>query len=1109
MAADPRVEQLLEELLDSGHTPEEVCRACPELLPQVRERWQRLRVSDAEVDALFPPPGSTTPAAAGPPIAELPQVPGYELETVLGHGGVGIVYKARHLRLNRPVALKMLLAGAYARAEELERFLREAEAVAGLRHPNIVQVYDAGGQDGRPYFTMELIESGSLAQKAAGTPQPARQAAALLATLADAVQVAHAGGIVHRDLKPANILLAADGTPKIADFGLARRLEGGAGLTRSGTPMGTPSYMAPEQALGKTAALGPAVDIYALGAILYELLTGRPPFRGETAAETIQQVIAEEPVPPARLRAGLPRDLETICLKCLHKEPSGRYASAQALAEDLRRFDRGLPITARPASRLERLRRWARRRPAVAALSGALLAATLLLIASLLAGIVLTTDALDQARAAEQSALDQRVAAEKAAAAERDARQVAQKRLGQIEKAKDILASIFRDLNPRMEVKGGTPLLAQLGQRLDQAAVLLEGEAVGDPLLVARLQVELGTVQVALGYPKRAITLFSKAHQVLEAQLGADHAETLAAVDGLAQAYSEAGRPAEALPLLTQALAKRQAHLGTDHPTTLSIMNNLAVAYQADNQLARAIPLFEQALAKQKARLGADHVDTLTTMSNLAVAYAAAGQPARAVPLFEEALAAQKVRLGAGHAETLATLSSLAAAYQADGQLARALPLFEQALAGQKAKLGTDHADTLGTMADLATAYQASGQPARAVPMLEYVVQKREEQVGPNNAATLSAQLNLGEAYAVVGKTEAAWPLFAQVLDRSQTHLGPGHRITLAVRKQLAATYKAAGQLTKAVPHFEQALEQYQTYLGPDHPETLKIANDLALAYLSLAQWTKAVPLLERTVKQMQDRLGADDPTTNKTMANLAMAYLVTGQTGKAVPLLEAVLAKTTAQLGPDHQESLRLASSLAEACRACGQVSRALEVWEQTMPRLQSLLGPDHPDTLRGVSSLALTYFQLGRLSEAEPLLALWLAKQRPKLSADDLDVALRLKLLGQCQGIQKHYAAAEQSLRESLAISRKKQPLSILRYDTETLLGAALVGQRRYGSAEPLLLSGARFFKARVASLAPAQRRFLFDAVNRLIELYDAWGRPEDAARWRQELAALYKSG
>jgi serine/threonine-protein kinase len=384
MTDNPRVRQLLDELLNSQVTPEEVCASCPELLPEVRARWQQMCRVRAELDALFPtlPEPRVSPPALPPEETALPRVPGYEVEAVLGRGGMGVVFKARHLRLNRLVALKMALAGAYAGPQELARFQREAEAVAGLRHPNVVQIYDVGDSDGRPYFTMEFVEGGSLAQKLSGTPQPARQAAALLASLAGAVQAAHQSGIVHRDLKPANVLLGADGTPKITDFGLARRLQGGAGLTQSGAPLGTPSYMAPEQARGQTHAIGPAVDVYALGAILYELLTGRPPFQGETPTETVLQVLSQEPVSPARLNPKVPRDLETICLKCLHKEPQRRYATAAALAEDLARFGRNEPIAARPAGLPERTAKWVRRHPT----PSALLAASLLLVILLVGG---------------------------------------------------------------------------------------------------------------------------------------------------------------------------------------------------------------------------------------------------------------------------------------------------------------------------------------------------------------------------------------------------------------------------------------------------------------------------------------------------------------------------------------------------------------------------------------------------------------------------------------------------------------------------------------------------------------------------------------------------
>jgi WD40 repeat protein len=302
---------------------------------------------------------------------------------------MGVVYRARQVALKRLVALKMILSGSYAGDEEVARFKSEAEAVARLQHPNIVQIYEIGEAEGRPFFALEYVEGGSLNKKLNGTPLPAREAACLVESLARAMHAAHERGIVHRDLKPANILLAGGGNeppdegspgnahallagyiPKISDFGLAKQLDAEKGQTQSGAIVGTPSYMAPEQAQGRTRDIGPASDVYALGAILYELLTGRPPFRGASVAETLEQVRTQEVVSPARLQVKLPRDLETICLKCLEKQPHRRYGSARDLADDLGRFQAGRPIWARPTPTWERGLKWARRRPAIAALCG-------------------------------------------------------------------------------------------------------------------------------------------------------------------------------------------------------------------------------------------------------------------------------------------------------------------------------------------------------------------------------------------------------------------------------------------------------------------------------------------------------------------------------------------------------------------------------------------------------------------------------------------------------------------------------------------------------------------------------------------------------------------
>ncbi len=325
---------------------------------------------DAPSRAAAPP----SPAASGPRTVRLA---GYEVLEELGRGGMGVVYKARHLKLGHEVALKVILAGGHADEQELARFHLEAAAVARLKHPGIVHLHEFGEYDGKPFFSLEFVEGGSLAVRLNQGPLPAREAAVLVEKLARAVQHAHEAGILHRDLKPGNVLLTKAGEPKVADFGLAKQLGAEEGLSQTGAVMGTPSYMAPEQAAGRVRELGPPTDVYGLGAILYKCLTGRPPFQGTTKHETLQQVLRQEPVAPRRLVPTVPRDLETVCLRCLEKDATKRYATAADLADDLGRFVRGEPVVARPVGRLGRGWRWCRRNPALAA--ALTLAATLLL----------------------------------------------------------------------------------------------------------------------------------------------------------------------------------------------------------------------------------------------------------------------------------------------------------------------------------------------------------------------------------------------------------------------------------------------------------------------------------------------------------------------------------------------------------------------------------------------------------------------------------------------------------------------------------------------------------------------------------------------------------
>jgi hypothetical protein len=509
MGGNPQVLGLLEEMLDSGKTPEEVCRDCPELLAEVLQRWRQFQLIDGQIRTLLPGLAATRPDAGATtlPPAGLPQVPGYEVEAVLGWGGMGVVYKARHLALKRTVALKMLAAG-HANPAERARLRAEAEAVARLQHPNIVQIHEIGEADGRPFIALEYVAGGSLAERLAGQFLPPREAARLVVALSEAMHLAHSRNLVHRDLKPGNVLLAGEaGTPvgrcqpKVTDFGLVRQLDADSGQTFDGAVIGTPSYMAPEQAEGRARAAGPAADVYALGAILYECLTGRPPFDGGTPLETMQQVRSREPAALSSLNRGVPRDLNTICLKCLRKEPEQRYSSARELAEDLGRFVRGEPVAARPVGRPERVAKWMRRNPTIACLSAV---AALALVAGTVVSLLFGVEARRKANALEQQTIQLQA---QTRAAEENAR-----------RAEENEGEVGRVLLSGLVIPMGRSQ-ARLADLLDDA----EADAMRQ-LRAAPAPLRLQFLETALRDPATARRVGRRADWVLQAIVGCDHA---------------------------------------------------------------------------------------------------------------------------------------------------------------------------------------------------------------------------------------------------------------------------------------------------------------------------------------------------------------------------------------------------------------------------------------------------------------------------------------------------------------------------------------------------------------------------------------------------------
>ena len=542
---DQRLQAILHDYLqavDAGKSPDSqaIVRQHPEFAGELTaffaDQAQVARMAQAMRPALplaDAPTTGITPAAAIAPLEVIRYFGDYELLEEIARGGMGVVYKARQVKLKRVVAVKMILTGELAHATDVERFQSEARAAANLHHPNIVSIHEIGEHNGQHYFSMDYIAGESLNSRIARGPLPAREAATILAKVAQAVSFAHVAGVIHRDLKPANILLDSKNEPHVTDFGLAKRVEGepGAsatgGLTQTGQVLGTPSYMPPEQAAGKTKEIGPRADVYSLGAVLYCALTGRPPFQAASTLDTLLQVIDQDPVAPRSLNASVPLDLETICLKCLEKNPARRYASAQELADELQRFLDGQPIHARPVGHMERAWRWCRRKPAIAGLTGAV-------AASLIFGISVSTyfalvadararDAETNAEVAKKEKTRAEENAEKAKASAEQALQEKDRADREAEQAQDILSrSLFeqaqalrRTTQPGRSGKALSLLreaekLRSRARKVDVAAAEVRG---------AGLSAELPT-QLELRNEAVASLLTQEAGLVREVQMG-------------------------------------------------------------------------------------------------------------------------------------------------------------------------------------------------------------------------------------------------------------------------------------------------------------------------------------------------------------------------------------------------------------------------------------------------------------------------------------------------------------------------------------------------------------------------------------------------------------
>ncbi len=847
-----------------------------------------------------------------------PTIAGYEILGILGRGGMGVVYKARQTALKRLVALKMIRGGDIE-LKHRERFRIEAQAVARLQHLNIVQIYEVGEHGSQPFFSLEYVAGGSLAQKLSGTPLPPREAATLLETLALAIDAAHQHGVIHRDLKPANILLTDDGLPKITDFGLAKHMDQDSGQTQAGQILGTPSYMPPEQAEGKPEAIGPTTDVYSLGAILYETLTGRPPFKAATILETMEQVRSQEPVPPRALQPKVPRDLETICLKCLHKDPVRRYFGAREMAGDLGRFLRNEPILARPAGNLERAWRWCKRNPKVAILSAtsvALLIAAVAILSVFVATLsrknAVIAKQVDDLKAANEAVEGQRKAVEgQRQIAERQRTVAQEKQQVAKDQASLALETIQMLIQKVMTQIGDTPNTQTLKKDLLETAirgaerVTANNKESGSPkatILAARQK--LGELYLKLGDMDKAFEEYKFVYET-------------------AQEYKRTGQGTDASRFNAASssalMSDMYLTIKRDFAMSRKLLEESMAGYQ--EILDHPQPPGYGALPRYKILLG------LQGASNkLAVNFLRAGDPANALAEFRRSLdLLQQAAKDLDYEGSLAALEPKARENERElqQQLKSSLPNLE------------------------ATAVLATGgmlhrlrQPKEAEPYYRQAVAIRErlheaKPNDPNAKFQLGRTVGmLGEFLFQTGQTDGVEPLYQRSVALAK-ELADADEKMIDYRRDLAIGHYRLGQLylrTKDLgesrAQFEICCKLRESMVDPKAPN-VKRQMEWMLALAHCGKHVEATELAEKIQKGAKPdnellldvtRCYAQSAEAVRDQSELASAY-----TAKALAALRAVIAggyidafnlEIDADIAPlrDHAEFKRLIASIPKS---------------------------------------------------------------------------------------------------------------------------------------------------------------------------------------------------
>ncbi len=951
-----------------------------------------------EISQVFGPKGSPSTKTLEESI-EGNRIDHYILEHCLGVGGMGVVYQAYDTRLRRTVAIKLLRTGTPTSAEEHARFQTEAEVLAQLDHPGIVPIFECGVFRQQPFLVLGFVSGKTLQQIIAQGPLDPDNAAQLVRQCALAIHYAHTQGVIHRDLKPSNVLLEwsqedeicqdsqkmqnmANARIRITDFGLAKLVcRQGDTLTQTDQVLGTPSYMAPEQARGDHEQVGPATDVYALGAILYACLTGRPPFQAASPLETLRQVESEEPVPLRALNSQVPRDLETIVLKCLQKSPQRRYKSAQALAEDLRRYLENEPILARPVGAGERVLRWCQRNPKLAGLLA--LTSVLMLVLSI-GGPWMAWYQLQlrhQADAARNRAQRAILLERQAKEAERTARRLAEKRQKDFKESLNILLDVFSDLdltNPgqvQKEQENAVSLPAQLASGLLRAAEQLEKGNFSDPVALARLRARLAVTLIALGYARPAQELLASSVKVLRQHLGPYDDETFMAEYGLAYALHRSGPLQEAERFTRQLYKKQKDYWGPDHPNALKCQIMLAEIYMRSGKVSEAKQTLEEIIKhtqsqSKKLPKAKRHIQIeLAATHQLALTLVAQGELAEAQRILERILPLLKRLLGFTHPTTIRAYSDLIDTYKLQGRYEKAIACSEEFVKLAKKTYGPRHPQTLRAMSDLGILYGETERHDEAKLILNQVYETYSALVGPEHENTLRSAINLARAYSYAGQFHKALNILNEVAPIIKSRFGKKHPITFVVMNNLASVYWGMGDHDRAIAMYQEVLKLRIQVQGKRHIATIETMMNLGKAYSIVGMYQKAIPLLEESVQLARELLGPGHPRTLGAAGDLVLGYVESGKLEEAFRALQVYLPMAQKSLGSYHYVTVYLKSYLAEVYRMTGNPRKAIEIMEEVVKHSNLTLGETDRLTVERTNNLGLAYMDAGELLKARKI--------------------------------------------------------------------------------------------------------------------------------------------